>query len=383
MGKSGFGTAEKLPSGNYRAYYSIGERGRNRRINAPGTFPSLKAARLWLAEQQLALANGTWVDPQTVKPSHAPEQEQAAVSWTFAGWVEEYFRRAETRLAPKSIQSYKSNVKPALARFGDKQLGEISREDVEAWWRDGQHNGKWGARNHYHILSIVFRAAVEAGIIAESPAQVKGARSKPKTIDSPRHIVATPEQVARIVEAMPVEWRICVLLGFWCQLRFGEIRELRRKDIDLTRREVSITRGVQQVAGRGYIVGPPKSAAGVRTISIPPNVMPALEEHLRLRVGDSPDSLLVHAKGSPSYWLSSTGFHDRYNEAVKGVEGLDSRFTFHGLRHSGLTLLGQCGATLAELMHRAGHSDVERVIIYQHSSRERDAALADKLAGMA
>lgn len=94
-------------------------------------------------------------------------------------------------------------------------------------------------------------------------------------------------------------------------------------------------------------------------------------------------SAFMQVEGFLRGFLSSTGFHDRYNEAVKGVEGLDSRFTFHGLRHSGLTLLGQCGATLAELMHRAGHSDVERVIIYQHSSRERDAALADKLAGMA
>lgn len=59
---------------------------------------------------------------------------------------------------------------------------------------------------------------------------------------------------------------------------------------------------------------------------------------------------------------------------------LDPRFTFHGLRHSGLTYAGQCGATLAELLRRAGHSDINTVLIYQHATRERDAALAERMS---
>ncbi|MDO5701320.1 MAG: tyrosine-type recombinase/integrase [Bowdeniella nasicola] len=53
----------------------------------------------------------------------------------------------------------------------------------------------------------------------------------------------------------------------------------------------------------------------------------------------------------------------------------------HELRHTGLTLYGQAGATLADLMARAGHADVETVMIYQHSSRVRDRELADRMSG--
>ncbi|MEB5273738.1 tyrosine-type recombinase/integrase, partial [Pseudomonas aeruginosa] len=63
-----------------------------------------------------------------------------------------------------------------------------------------------------------------------------------------------------------------------------------------------------------------------------------------------------------------------------GAEPL-GRFTFHGLRHTGLTRLGQSGATEAELMAFAGHSDPKAVRIYQHAERNRLAALADRMTG--
>lgn len=54
-------------------------------------------------------------------------------------------------------------------------------------------------------------------------------------------------------------------------------------------------------------------------------------------------------------------------------------FKFHDLRHTGLTIFAQQGATLAELLHRGGHSDVDVALRYQHATRERDAALAARM----
>ena len=55
--------------------------------------------------------------------------------------------------------------------------------------------------------------------------------------------------------------------------------------------------------------------------------------------------------------------------------------TVHELRHTGLTLYGQAGATLADLMARAGHTSAETVMIYQHSSADRDRELAARMGG--
>ncbi len=51
----------------------------------------------------------------------------------------------------------------------------------------------------------------------------------------------------------------------------------------------------------------------------------------------------------------------------------------HDLRHTGLTIFAQQGATLAELLHRGGHSDVDVALRYQHATRERDEALTERM----
>lgn len=41
------------------------------------------------------------------------------------------------------------------------------------------------------------------------------------------------------------------------------------------------------------------------------------------------------------------------------------------------------GATIAELMRRAGHASTAAALRYQHATEDRDRALADALAGLA
>jgi len=60
-------------------------------------------------------------------------------------------------------------------------------------------------------------------------------------------------------------------------MRFGELAELRRGDIDLRTNRVRIRCGVVRVDGR-FIVGPPKSDAGIRDVAIPPHLVPLVKE---------------------------------------------------------------------------------------------------------
>jgi integrase len=55
----------------------------------------------------------------------------------------------------------------------------------------------------------------------------------------------------------------------------------------------------------------------------------------------------------------------------------------HDLRHAGLTLAAQSGATLAEVMRRAGHSSSRAAMIYQHAAERRDAEVAARLGRLA
>jgi integrase len=54
----------------------------------------------------------------------------------------------------------------------------------------------------------------------------------------------------------------------------------------------------------------------------------------------------------------------------------------HDLRHAGLTLAAQSGAT-AEVMRRAGHSSSRTAMIYQHAAERRVAEVAYLLGRLA
>ena len=78
-------------------------------------------------------------------------------------------------------------------------------------------------------------------------------------------------------------------------MRFGELTELRRKDIDVEAGVVFIQRAVVHVDGKA-IVGDPKTEAGIRKVHIPPHVLPAVLEHLELHVGPEMEALLFPAR---------------------------------------------------------------------------------------
>jgi integrase len=79
---------------------------------------------------------------------------------------------------------------------------------------------------------------------------------------------ATLPEVAALVEALPKRYQLMALPAAWCGLRFGELAELRRGDIDLKAGVVHVRRAVVRVNGE-VVVSTPKSEAGVRDVSIP------------------------------------------------------------------------------------------------------------------
>jgi hypothetical protein len=60
------------------------------------------------------------------------------------------------------------------------------------------------------------------------------------------------------------------------------------------------------------------------------------------------------------------------------LEGL----RFHDLLHTGNTLAASTGASTRELMARMGHASSRAALIYQHATRDRDAAIAAALSEM-
>jgi len=195
----------------------------------------------------------------------------------------------------------------------------------------------------------------------------------------------TPTQVQAVADAMlHPQWRIGVLLGAWCGLRSGELRELRRKDVDVDASQIRVRRAVSRDGNR-LVFGPTKSDAGERNVPIPAALLGTVKAHLCDHVGPSPDDLLVYnANGGAvleSTWdraiksactraLAPASAIEKAAQAkhrgrTPNLPDYDADVLFHDLRHTALTTMAIAGATLRELQTVAGHTSPEMALRYQ------------------
>lgn len=170
-----------------------------------------------------------------------------------------------------------------------------------------------------------------------------------------------------------------MLLATFGSLRWGGLAALRRRCLDLDAGPVRVVASTTELKDGSVTIGPPKSAAGTRTVALPEMVISELRAHLDIYVGDGDEAFVfVGAKGA---MLRRPTFTRPWAKALRSV-GL-SGFHFHDLRHTGNTFASQSGATLRELMNRMGHSTTRAALIYLHTEGDRDRRIADGMGRLA
>lgn len=330
---------------------------------APMTFDTKQDASAWLAAQLRDMDLGIWSPPQ--------EKERVG---TFREYATTWLARRELKPSTRALyQDLLDDV--VLPGLGHYPLDRITVATV-AHWYDGLSAKTPTKRAHaYSLARSIFRTAHSRELIADNPCRVEGGGVKRK-----QHVtqIITPDQLDQLAGKMPERLRALILLAGWCGLRQGELFELRRRDLDLDSAVVAVERGVTRVKGQ-HIVGAPKSAAGRRTVAIPPHIVPVIKEHLEAHVGDGPDALLFPNQQG-GHMQPSTFYAPFY--AAREALGLPT-LRLHDLRHVALTLAAQAGATTKELMQRAGHTTAAMALHYQGVAAGRDAELAARLSELA
>ncbi len=378
--RESFGAVRKLPSGRIQASY-VGPDGL--RHNAPQTFDTLTDARGWLATQQVRVLSGEWSTEET----RAAESAKTSRAATFAEYAEKWVSERTTRagqLRPRTATEYRRLIRGPLAPFAALRLQAITPEGVRAWYSGLVAAGtKTQAARAYELLKSILRTAVDDGRIKKNPCQISGAASAStgRKVTPP-----TAAELQNIVDSITPRFRAAVILAAWTGVRYGELTELRRKDVEVLEGEnggkaivVNVSRGVTHVTGQGFIVGRTKSEAGVRSIVLPPHVNDIVLGHLAQHVGRFPDSLLFPGADGASH-LGQSAFYRHWNPARVAAKRPD--LPWHGLRHYGATRAAVAGATLKELQTRLGHSTVAAAMRYQHTAG-RDEELARRMSELA
>lgn len=393
--KRSFGQIVKLPSGRYRARYSdpyghLSEDGKQIRHPAPYTFQARGDAEAWLVDERRMITNGDWTPPAerlAQRKEKAPTFGEYAPRWLAA-------RKVKGRpLADRTRDHYQDLLdRVILPTFADLELKAITPEMVAHWYDTAAVDRPTYQAHAYSLLRAIMRTAADPtknsgrALIPFNPCGISGGGSS----GSKRQVrPATAQEVAAIVAALPERHRLMVLLADGCALRFGEIAELRRSDIDLPSGIIRIRRSVVRSRSAGVVAKAPKSEAGIRDVPIPPDIIDAVREHIDLHAAHGPQGLLFPGRGSEH--LAPSAFYGKISKKRKGkpdtmgwgwyeARRLADRedLRFHDLRHGALTEAARHGATLAELMALGGHSTSQAAMRYQQASSDRLAELARK-----
>lgn len=378
-----FGAVETLPSGRHRARYRGPD---GRRYTAPTLFLTIKDARSWLSLRQAEIIRGAWMPPDA--------QEAPKAKLMFKSYAETWLEQRD--LKSRTYEHYEKLLEDhILPTFGALPIASITADDVRAW------HAKLGAktptlRAHcYGLLRTIMGTALSDGKIRANPCVIRGAGSARRV-----HKIrpASLDEIATIAQEMPERYQAMVLLAAWTALRFGELTELRRRDIIIvepTEEErakaaaggdevpeaygiVRVERAVVRVDS-GFQVTTPKSDAGRRDVEIPPHLLPAIKDHLARFVEPGKDDLLFPAQQGGH--LAPASLYRQFYRARSVAKRDDLRW--HDLRHSGAVLVAATGATLAELMARLGHSTPQAAMRYQHAAQGRDRQIAKLLSKLA
>ena len=168
-----------------------------------------------------------------------------------------------------------------------------------------------------------------------------------------------------------------VLLAGFTGLRLGELLALRKDRVDFDAGTVQVIEQYQELASGELNLGPPKTAAGHRTVSVPEVILGDLSEHVREHTASIPRALLFGSEAWPTGESRKT-FYRQWKRAVT-TTGMSS-FRFHDLRHTANTLTALTGASAKELMARMGHASSRAALIYLHATPQRDREIATALS---
>jgi integrase len=300
------------------------------------TFRTLSAAKAWRQDASVALRKRTMRAPTQTTVRQAWE---AWLRGAQEGWVRS---RSGDAYKPSALRSYEHAMrKRVLPEIGGVRLSDVTRVELQdladRWLSQGLDPST--IRNTLMPLRALFRRALVRGEVAINPTTglelpaVRGHRDR----------IATPDEAAALVAAVPDADRAVWATALYAGLRRGELMALRWEDIDLDAGLIRVVRSWDVKAG----VIEPKSRAGTRTVPIASILREQLLAHA-LRSGRRSGLVFGRTVTVP---FEPTTFASRASTAWTRMNVERARRELEPIAPIGLH---ECRHTLASLMIAAG-----------------------------
>ena len=301
-------------------------------------------------------------------------------------------------LAPKTLSRYKNMLDQRIRpEIGHIKLSDINRNHIAKLYEDmtqegsrldGKEGGLSGKTvlHHHRLLSKIFNTAVLWELIATSPMKMV---KSPKIV---RKIASfyDDEQVLALMECLnqldkrQYKYHVITMLALFTGMRRGEIMGLEWKDINYDKKTISIIRTSQYLPSKGVFTKEPKTELSKREITIPYSLVLMLRDYKNYQnmeierlanLWKPSDRLFTTWDGEP---MNPDSVTDWFGKFIK--RNNLPHVTFHGLRHTNVSLLIADGVDVRTIASRVGHSNPTTTLnLYSHMLRKSDQMASDSL----
>jgi integrase len=309
----------------------------------------------------------------------------------FGDWVEPWF--ASIDVAPTTLAQYRSLTRNHIVpRWSPIPFDGIGNLAAHTWAAQLRASGLADStvKTIMKLLNMMLSDAADEGIIPINPIRPRrrGRRRRQRIREA---IWATPEEVLRIaLQAAHLvgEWAaVLIISAAYTGARWGELTGLQRHNIHLHDGCFVIDPdiGALHEIGSTLQLGPPKTNASARTVTLPPFLTAmwryTLDSHTHPHIFVTAEHQLLRRSNFSRRAMrpSADGNLHRTNPPTR-TQPIKPGLKFHGLRHGHNTWLIADGIPDVGRAYRLGHIQPDKIRqIYDHVAPEVETRILECL----
>ena len=277
---------------------------------------------------------------------------------TLGEWLDQWLENVAGTIRPTTLTQYQGAVRIHInPHLGEKPIAQVTGKDIQKLYdalasHGNQITGKGLAsstiRGIHSMLHEALDAAKQAGLIPWNPTEEI---PTPKFTCKTKQIL-TDEQLDTFMEAIREDtiWYDFFYTELTTGLRRGEICGLKWEDFDEASGTLKVRRAVHQEKGGKLTTWDTKTAAGTRTIILPPSTA----ELLRDRKKSALTEWIFPNPLKPEQPTRPDTAYDRMKALLK--EAGHPSIRFHDLRHTFATHALTSGVDVKTLSGILGHT---------------------------
>ena len=369
---------ELIRNKKYKIDIPIGYNG-NKRIRHIETFyGGKKEAVLRENELKIQLKNNTYVKKNSI---------------TMKELIDEWLESKKNNIGIKTYQEYKRYCNNISSSIGHVKVKDINPKILEDFYNDlrtykvkGKEELGYAEKtikHHYTLVTEILNTAIKWGYLYNNPNKnVTPIKVHKKEIEC-----YSPEEVEKLIEVLqkePIKYQAVILLALDSGCRRGELTGLTWNDVDFETGLININKTTQYVSGYGTFEKTTKSETSNRVVYITPTTLQILKIYKREQ---NEQKLLLGNKWQNSNRVFTTDYGEDMHpdRPYKILKHIIKKYnlkdiTFHGLRHTSISLQISSGIQTQIISKRAGHSNVSIThSIYSHFFDDGFKEVADKM----